>query len=100
MILKVIFKSYSSYHINKLTCSLKTRFRYWNLVFKGPIFLPKRTMFLNLLRSPHIDKDSRDQFGYSINRAVFYIYSLNDYVIKLLGKIDIPPIIRVYYCFI
>ncbi|MGX7589682.1 30S ribosomal protein S10 [Candidatus Vidania fulgoroideorum] len=99
MILSILFKSYSSYHINKLVSLIKNILSHNNMFFKGPIFLPKKTVFFNLLRSPHIDKDSRDQIGYSVNRIFFHIYNINTYFIKIIGKLDIPPIVKVYYKF-
>ncbi|QSW37988.1 uS10/mL48 family ribosomal protein [Candidatus Vidania fulgoroideae] len=100
MILEIIFRSYSSYHINKLSNYIKSRFIYMNLKFKGPIFLPKKTIFLNLLRSPHIDKDSRDQIGYNINCITFHIYNINKHSINMVGSLNIPPIVRAYYKFL
>ena len=57
----------------------------------GPIALPMDKRVYCLLRSPHVDKDSREHFEIRIHKRIIDIYytkSVN--IIDLLGKLELP----------
>ena len=53
----------------------------------GPIPLPTEKEVVTILRSPHKDKDSREQFEIRTHKRLIDIYSAN---VKLLDSIDLP----------
>ena len=53
----------------------------------GPIPLPTEKEVVTILRSPHKDKDSREQFEIRTHKRLIDIYSPN---IKLLDSIHLP----------
>ena len=53
----------------------------------GPIPLPTEREIVTILRSPHKDKDSREQFELSTYKRIIDIYSPNA---KLLDSIHLP----------
>jgi small subunit ribosomal protein S10 len=72
---------------NKIIDSLKTLES--NTI--GPIYLPTDKRIYCVLRSPHVDKDSREHFEIRIHKRILDIYydpSTN--IIELLSKLDVP----------
>ncbi|MCK5848389.1 MAG: 30S ribosomal protein S10 [Caldisericia bacterium] len=57
---------------------------------KGPIPLPTRRHLYTVLRSPHIDKDSREQFELRIHNRLIDIYNPSTEVTRALMNIDLP----------
>ena len=53
----------------------------------GPIPLPTEKEIVTILRSPHKDKDSREQFEIRTHKRLIDIYSPN---VKLLDSIHLP----------
>ena len=53
----------------------------------GPIPLPTEKEIVTILRSPHKDKDSREQFEIMTHKRIIDIYSPNA---KLLDSVHLP----------
>ena len=53
----------------------------------GPIPLPTEKEIVTILRSPHKDKDSREQFEIRTHKRIIDIYSPNA---KLLDSVHLP----------
>jgi len=56
----------------------------------GPIPLPTRIERYTVLRSPHIDKKSREQFEIRTHRRLIDIYEPNARTIEALNKLTLP----------
>ncbi len=56
----------------------------------GPIPLPTRRSVYTVLRSPHIDKDSREQFEIRVHKRLIDIYEPSPDVTRALMNIDLP----------
>ena len=72
---------------NKIITSVKTVES--NIV--GPIPLPTDKKIYCVLRSPHVDKDSREHFEIRIHKRILDIYyntSIN--IVEILSKLDLP----------
>ncbi len=63
--------------------------------FNGPITLPNRTRRFDIMRSPHIDKASRDQFKICVHKRLVKIRSLNIKAIELIMKSEFPAGVEV-----
>jgi len=57
---------------------------------KGPVPLPTRRSVYTVLRSPHVDKDSREQFEIRTHKRLIDIYDPSADVTKALMSIDLP----------
>nr|YP_009122090.1 30S ribosomal protein S10 [Choreocolax polysiphoniae]AJH65848.1 30S ribosomal protein S10 [Choreocolax polysiphoniae] len=55
----------------------------------GPISLPTQRRIYCVLRSPHIDKDSREHFEVRIYTKFIYIYKFSIQIIDQLMKLNI-----------
>ncbi len=59
-------------------------------VVKGPVPLPTRIQRFDVLRSPHIDKTSRDQFEMRTHLRLMDIIDPTDKTVDALMKLDLP----------
>lgn len=58
---------------------------------KGPIPLPTRNRRYTVLRSPHINKDSREQFEIRVHSRIIDIMSATPETVDSLMKLDLAP---------
>jgi small subunit ribosomal protein S10 len=58
---------------------------------KGPIPLPTRRRIYCVLRSPHVDKDSREQFEIRRYKRIIDIYPESSQTFDAFLKIELPP---------
>ncbi len=64
-------------------------------ILHGPIPLPTRIERYTVLRSPHIDKKSREQFELSSYKRLIDIYSSTAKTVDALMKLDLPSGVNV-----
>jgi small subunit ribosomal protein S10 len=57
---------------------------------RGPIPLPTRIENFTVLRSPHVDKKSREQFEMRTHKRLFDIVDPTPQTIDALMKLDLP----------
>jgi small subunit ribosomal protein S10 len=56
----------------------------------GPIPLPTRRSLYTVLRSPHVDKKSREQFEIRVHKRVIDIVESAPQTVDSLMKLDLP----------
>ena len=56
----------------------------------GPVPLPTRRHIVTVLRSPHVDKKSREQFETRVHKRLIDITQSNPQTIDALMKLDMP----------
>jgi small subunit ribosomal protein S10 len=56
----------------------------------GPVPLPTRRHIVTVLRSPHVDKKSREQFETRVHKRLIDITQSNPQTIDALMKLDLP----------
>ena len=59
-------------------------------IVKGPVPLPTRMQRFDILRSPHVNKPSRDQFEIRTNQRLMDIVAPTDKTVDALMKLDLP----------
>jgi small subunit ribosomal protein S10 len=59
-------------------------------VVRGPVPLPTRIERFNILRSPHVNKTSRDQFEIRTHVRLMDIIDPTDKTVDALMKLDLP----------
>jgi len=57
---------------------------------RGPVPLPTKRRLYTVLRSPHIDKKSREQFELRIHKRLIDIYNCTPQTVEALTKLDLP----------
>lgn len=58
---------------------------------KGPVYLPTKKRIYCVLRSPHVDKDSREQFEIRRYKRILDIYPESVESFDSFLKIELPP---------
>ena len=61
-----------------------------NARVSGPIPLPTRIERYTVLRSPHVDKKSRDQFEMRTHKRLIDIYEANARTVEALNRLVVP----------
>ncbi|MFC1658510.1 30S ribosomal protein S10 [Candidatus Omnitrophota bacterium] len=64
-------------------------------VLRGPIPLPTKQEVYTVLRSPVIDKKSREQFSLSIHKRLLEIMEPNAKTVDALRKLNLPAGVHV-----
>ena len=62
---------------------------------RGPIPLPTHKKIFTVLRSPHVNKKSREQFQLSSYKRLLDIYSSSSKTIDALMKLELPSGVEV-----
>ncbi len=71
-------------HSSRLPC-------HWcGAVVRGPVPLPTRIERFDVLRSPHVNKTSRDQFEIRTHLRLMDIIDPTDKTVDALMKLDLP----------
>ena len=56
----------------------------------GPVPLPTARSIYTVLRSPHVDKKSREQFETRVHKRLIDIYDSTPQMVDALMKLDLP----------
>ena len=58
----------------------------------GPISIPTKRKIYCVLRSPHVDKDSREHFEIRVHKRILEIFYDSEVpIFNLLSEADLPP---------
>lgn len=88
--IKIKLKTYD-YKLLNLSCqSIINTINRINGKMTGPIALPTKRKIYCVLRSPHVDKDSREHFEIRIHSKLIEINEPSSIVIDALMKLNIP----------
>ena len=61
-----------------------------NARVSGPVPLPTRIERYTVLRSPHVDKKSREQFELRTHKRLIDIYEANARTVEVLNRLVVP----------
>ena len=61
-----------------------------NASFAGPIPLPTEKEIVTILRSPHVNKDSREQFEQRTHKRLIDVFAPTSKTVEALQKLDMP----------
>lgn len=96
-IFRIILKFFNYFILSVLIFKIKNYSKKLNLKFSGPVFLPKRIEKFNILKSPHIYKNSRDQLEIKTYKIIFDYYNINKKNIFFLR--DLFSYFNLDFCF-
>ncbi|MGX7582463.1 30S ribosomal protein S10 [Candidatus Vidania fulgoroideorum] len=94
--IKIIFSSFFYKIINNFIKKFELFLKKNLVIFSGPINVPKKIFKISLLRSPHVDKNSRDSYEIRNIKKIFYIFFFNKKILKKILKYNIPSSINVF----
>jgi small subunit ribosomal protein S10 len=87
---RIKLKSYDHNLIDKSTEKIIKTVRSTGAVVSGPIPLPTKKTIYTVLRSPHVDKKSREQFEIRTHKRLIDILHSTNKTVDSLMKLDLP----------
>ena len=93
--IRIKLKSYDHILIDKSTEKIIKTVKSTGAVVSGPIPLPTKRSLFTVLRSPHVDKKSREHFERRTHTRLIHILEHNDDTIAELKKMDLPAGVEV-----
>lgn len=88
--IRIKLKSYDHNLLDKSAEKIIKTVKSTGAIVSGPIPLPTKRTVYTVLRSPHVDKKSRDQFEVRSHKRLIDILNSNNKTIDSLMKLDIP----------
>jgi small subunit ribosomal protein S10 len=87
--IKVRFKAYDDKLLDQTVGEIVHTVRRTGAQIVGPIPLPTRINRYTVLRSPHVDKKSREQFEVRTHKRLLYIMDTTPQTMDALMRLDI-----------
>lgn len=88
--IRIKLKSYDHNLVDKSAEKIVKTVRTTGAVITGPIPLPKKKKIFTVLRSPFVNKKSREQFELSTYKRLMDIYSSSSKTVDALMKLELP----------
>jgi len=88
--IRIKLKAYDHNLIDKSTDKIVRQAKSTGAVVSGPIPLPTKRTVYTVLRSPFVDKKSREQFETRIHKRLIDIYHTSSKTIDALMKLELP----------
>ncbi len=88
--LRIKLKAYDHNLLDKSTEKIVRTAKSTGAVISGPIPLPTDRTVYTVLRSPHVDKKSREQFQTKIHKRLIDILNSTSKTVDALMKLDLP----------
>ncbi|MCD6335687.1 MAG: 30S ribosomal protein S10 [Candidatus Latescibacteria bacterium] len=88
--IRITLKAYDYATLDRSTDEIVKTAKRSGAIVSGPVPLPTRRTVYTVLRSPFIDKKSREQFETRIHKRLVDIYDATSQTIDALTKLDLP----------
>lgn len=93
--IRMKLKSFDHTLVDKTAEKIIKTVRNTGAVVTGPIPLPTQKKIYTVLRSPHVNKKSREQFQLSTYKRLLDIYSATNKTVDALQKLELPSGVEV-----
>tara|TARA_B100000959_G_C14614703_1_gene473621 strand:- start:199 stop:504 length:306 start_codon:yes stop_codon:yes gene_type:complete len=93
--IRIKLKSYDYNLVDKSADKIVKTVKATGAVITGPIPLPTHRKIFTVLRSPHVNKKSREQFKLNSYKRLLDIYSSSSKTIDALMKLELPSGVEV-----
>ena len=93
--IRIKLKSYDHNLVDKSADKIVKTVKATGAVITGPIPLPTHRKIFTVLRSPHVNKKSREQFKCIRDRRLLDIYSSSSKTVDALMKLELPSGVEV-----
>ncbi|HFB67740.1 MAG TPA: 30S ribosomal protein S10 [Calditrichae bacterium] len=88
--IRIKLKAYDHNLVDKSAEKIITTAKATGALISGPIPLPTKRSLFTVLRSPHIDKKSREQFEMKIHKRLIEIHNATNKTIDQLMRLELP----------
>ncbi|MFP4333162.1 MAG: 30S ribosomal protein S10 [Campylobacterales bacterium] len=89
--IRLKLKAYDHRVLDRSVSSIVEAVKRTGSEIRGPIPLPTKTRRYTVLKSPHVNKDSREQFEIRIHARIIDIVSATGETVDSLMKLDLAP---------
>lgn len=89
--IRLKLKAYDHRVLDRSIVSIVEAVKRTGAEIRGPIPLPTRKRRYTVLKSPHINKDSREQFEIRVHTRIIDIVSATPETVDSLTKLDMAP---------
>ena len=86
----ISLRAYDHILLDKSTDKIVKTAKSTGAIISGPIPLPTKRSVYTVLRSPHVDKKSREQFQTKIHKRMIDIINSTPKTVESLMKLDLP----------
>jgi len=93
--IRIRLKAYDHRVLDQSTTEIVSTARRTGARVAGPIPLPTSRTFWTVLRSPHVDKKSREQFEIRTHKRLIDILEPTPQTVDALMKLDLPAGVEV-----
>ena len=93
--IRIKLKSYDHRLIDKSAERIVRAVKQTGAIVSGPIPLPTKRSVFTVLRSPHVDKKSREQFEIRTHKRLIDILNWTNKTMDALMKLDLPAGVEV-----
>jgi small subunit ribosomal protein S10 len=88
--IRIRLKAYDHYSLDRSTKEITSTVLRTGARIVGPVPLPTKRTVYTVLRSPHVDKKSREQFETRVHKRLMDIYDSTPQTVDALMKLDLP----------
>jgi small subunit ribosomal protein S10 len=88
--IRIKLRSYDHRILDKSAGQIVQTARRTGAITAGPIPLPTKKTIYTVLRSPHVDKKSREQFEIRVHKRLIDITQSSPQLIEALSKLELP----------
>jgi small subunit ribosomal protein S10 len=88
--IRIKLKSYDHHLVDKSAEKIVKTVKTTGAVVSGPIPLPTEKKIFTVLKSPHVNKEAREQFELCAHKRLIDIYSTSTKTVDALMKLELP----------
>ena len=88
--IRIRLRSYDHRILDASVVKIIETAKHTGAIVSGPILLPTRMKRYTVLRSPHVDKKSRDQFELRIHKRLIELRGITAKTVDKLMELDLP----------
>ena len=88
--IRISLRAYDHILLDKSTEKIVKTAKSTRAIISGPIPLPSKRSIYTILRSPHVNKKSREQFQTKIHKRLIDILNSTPKTVESLMKLDLP----------
>ena len=88
--IRLSLRAYDHILLDKSTEKIVKTAKSTGAIISGPIPLPSKRSIYTILRSPHVNKKSREQFQTKIHKRLIDILNSTPKTVESLMKLDLP----------
>ena len=93
--IRIRLKAYDHKALDQSAAKIVETARKTGAMVSGPVPLPTEKSIYTILRSPHVNKDSREQFEMRTHKRLIDILQPNQKTVDALVRLDLPADVNV-----